>query len=76
MSPAWQLVKWRYGWWSEVSWLVCDVVLSSVLGSQLVQLRSCTETGCSQRGCEAVNTEADGSTELEAVTRQRLVKTQ
>jgi hypothetical protein len=40
-----------------------------------VQLGSCSEIGDSQRGREAVNTEVEGSTALEAVTRQRLVKT-
>jgi hypothetical protein len=33
------------------------------------------EIGDSQRGREVVNTEGEGSTALEAVIRQRLVKT-
>jgi hypothetical protein len=57
----------------EVSWLVSDLAESSALGSQLVHLANCSD---SQRGLEAVNTEAEGSTTLEAITRQRLVKTQ
>jgi hypothetical protein len=52
---------------------VSDLVESSAVGSQLVQLRSCSD---SQRGLEAVNTEVDGSAALEAVIRQRLAKTQ
>jgi hypothetical protein len=51
-------------------------VVSSADESKLAQLGSCTETGDSQRGREAVNTEVEGSTALGAVTRQRLVKTQ
>jgi hypothetical protein len=43
---------------------------SSAVGSQFGELWSCSEIGDSQRGSEAVNTEA---TALEAVTR-RLVK--
>jgi hypothetical protein len=35
-----------------------------------------SEIGDSQRGREAVNTEVEGPTALEAVTRQRLAKTQ
>jgi hypothetical protein len=46
------------------------------VGSQLDQLRSCSEIGDSQKGHEAVNREVEGSTALEAVTRQQLVKTQ
>jgi hypothetical protein len=45
-------------------------VESSAIGSQLVQLGSCGEIGDSQRGHEAVNTEVEGTTALEAVTRQ------
>jgi hypothetical protein len=60
----------------EFSELVSDLVMSSAVGSQSVQLGSCSEIGESQRGREAVNTEVEGSTVLEAVTRQRLVKTQ
>jgi hypothetical protein len=41
-----------------------------------VQLGSCSEIGDSQRGREAVNTEVEESTALEAVTRQRLVRAQ
>jgi hypothetical protein len=41
-----------------------------------VQLGGCSETGDSQRRREAVNTEVEGFMALEAVTRQRLVKTQ
>jgi hypothetical protein len=51
-------------------------VKSSDAGSQLVHLGSCSEIGDSQRGREAVNTEVEGDKALEAVTRQRLVKTQ
>jgi hypothetical protein len=51
-------------------------VLSSAVGSKLVQPGSCSEIGDSQRGREAVNTEVEGSAALEAVTRQLLVKTQ
>jgi hypothetical protein len=40
---------------------------SSAVGSQL---GSCSEIDDSQRGREAVNTEVEGSTALEAVTRQ------
>jgi hypothetical protein len=50
--------------------------VSSEAGSRLVQLGSCNATADSQRGREAVNTEFEGSTALEAVTRPRLVKTQ
>jgi hypothetical protein len=49
--------------------------VSSAVGSQLNQLRSYSEIGDSQQGCEAVNMEVEGSTALEAVARQRLVKT-
>jgi hypothetical protein len=52
---------------------VSDLVESSAIGGQLVQLESCSD---SQRELEAVNKEVEGSTALEAVTRQRLVKTQ
>jgi hypothetical protein len=46
----------------ELSELVSDlVVLSSAVGSQLVQLESCSEIGDSQPGREAVNTEVEGS---------------
>jgi hypothetical protein len=41
-----------------------------------VQLGSSSEIGDSQRKHEAVNMEVEGSTALEAVTGQRLVKTQ
>jgi hypothetical protein len=51
-------------------------VVSSAVGSHLVQLGNCNATGDSQRGPEAVNTEIEGYTVLEAITRQRLVKTQ
>jgi hypothetical protein len=50
-----------------------DLVESSAVGHQLVRLRGCSD---SQRGLEALNTDVDGSVALEAVTRQRLVKTQ
>jgi hypothetical protein len=55
--------------WSEVS----DIVEISAVGKQLVQFGSCCD---SQRGLEVINTEVEGSTALEAVTRQLLVKTQ
>jgi hypothetical protein len=47
-----------------------------MVASLRVQFRSCNEIGDSQRGREAVNTEVEGSTALEAVTRPRLVKAQ
>jgi hypothetical protein len=50
--------------------------VSSAVGSQLVQLGSCSEIGDSKRGREAMNMEVEGSAALEDVTRQRLVKTQ
>jgi hypothetical protein len=56
-----------------VSWLASDLVESSVVGRELIRLENCR---VSQRGLEAVNTEVEGSTVLETVTRQRLVKTQ
>jgi hypothetical protein len=59
-----------------VSWLASDLVLSLAVGSQFIQLGSCSVIGDSQQGCEAMNTEVEGSTVLEAITRQRLVKTQ
>jgi hypothetical protein len=40
----------------------------------LFQVVSCSETGDSQGGREAVDMEVEGSTALKAVTRQRLVK--
>jgi hypothetical protein len=40
------------------------------VGSQFVQLGSCSEIGDSQRRCEAMNTEADGTMALEVITRQ------
>jgi hypothetical protein len=49
--------------------------MSAAIGSQLVKLVNCSEVGDSQLRCEAVNTEVEGSTTLEAVTRQRIVKT-
>jgi hypothetical protein len=52
---------------------VNDLVESSAVGSQLVQLGSCSDR---QGGLEAVNTKIDGSSALETVTRQRLRKTQ
>jgi hypothetical protein len=55
---------------------VSDIVESSAVGSQLVQLENCSEIGDSQREREAVNTEVEKSTTQEAVTRQRLVKIQ
>jgi hypothetical protein len=55
----------------------CDFdFVSSAVGIQLVQLGNCSEIGDSQRGREAVNADVQGPTTLEAVTRQRLVKTQ
>jgi hypothetical protein len=59
--------------WSELSWLMSDLFESSAVGSQLIQLGSCSD---SQRGFESVNTEVAGSTTLETVTRQRPLKTQ
>jgi hypothetical protein len=59
--------------WSEVSSLVSDIVESSAVGSQFVQLGSYSE---SHNGLEAVDTEVEGSTALEVCTRQRLLKTQ
>jgi hypothetical protein len=44
------------------------LVESSAVGSQLVQLGSCSEG-------EAVNKEVEGTMALEAATRQRLLKT-
>jgi hypothetical protein len=41
--------------------LLSDVVESSAVGRQLVQVGSCSDR---QRGLEAVNTEAEGSTVL------------
>jgi hypothetical protein len=58
-----------------VGWLVSNSVETSTAGNQLVQLGSCSEKGNSQRRREAVNTKVMGSEALEAVTRQRLVKT-
>jgi hypothetical protein len=55
---------------------VSDLVEISAVGSQLVQVGSCSEIGESTRGFEAVNTEVEVSKWLEAVTRQRLVKIQ
>jgi hypothetical protein len=52
---------------------VSDLVEISAVGKQLVQLGSCSD---SQRDLEAVNTEVEEFTMFEAVTRQRLVKTQ
>jgi hypothetical protein len=46
------------------------------VGSQLVQLEICSETGDSQQRHEAVNMEVEGSMALEAVNGRRLVKTQ
>jgi hypothetical protein len=45
------------------------------MGSQLVQLRSCNEIGSIQQGHEAVSTKVEGSTTLEAITKQQ-AKTQ
>jgi hypothetical protein len=42
---------------------------SELIGSQLASWR---DIGDSQQGHEAVNTEVDGSTALEAVTRQAM----
>jgi hypothetical protein len=53
--------------------LVGDLVESRAAGSQLVQLGS---YGDSQRGLESANAEVAGSTKLETVTRQRLLKPQ
>jgi hypothetical protein len=39
-------------------------------------VESCSKLGDSQRGREAMNTEVERSTTLEAVSRQRQVKTQ
>jgi hypothetical protein len=55
---------------------VSDLFESWAVGSQLVQLGSCSEIGDSQRGCEAVNTEVEVSTSLGVITRQRLAKPQ
>jgi hypothetical protein len=52
--------------WSEESCLVSDLVESSEVGSELVQLGSCSD---SHRGLQIMNTEAEGSTVLEAITR-------
>jgi hypothetical protein len=57
-----------------VSWLENDLVESSTVGSQIVQLGSYSEIGDRRR--EAVSIEVEGSTALAAITRQRLVKTQ
>lgn len=46
------------------------------VGNRLIQLRSFSEIGDRQQGHEAMNTEVEACTALEAVTRQRLVKTQ
>jgi hypothetical protein len=51
------------------------VLLSSAVVSQSAQPGRCSEIVDNQRRCEAVNTEFEGSTALEAITR-RLVKTQ
>jgi hypothetical protein len=53
---------------SSVSEVESSWIESSAVGSQLVQLWSCTETGDNQEGHEAVNTEVEGSTALEAIT--------
>jgi hypothetical protein len=45
------------------------------VGNQLVLLGSCSEVSDSQRGCEALNKEFEGSTALEAVTIQRVANT-
>jgi hypothetical protein len=50
--------------------------VSSAGRSQSVELGSCSEVGDSQRGRGDVNTEVEESTAFEAVTKQRLVKTQ
>jgi hypothetical protein len=50
--------------------------LSSAVGSQLVQLGSCSEIGGSQRELEVVNAEVEGPKTFEAFIRQQLVKTQ
>jgi hypothetical protein len=59
--------------WNEMSRLVSGLFESSAFGSQLAQLRSCSD---SQQGLEAVNTEVKVSTALEAIIRRRVVKTQ
>lgn len=41
-----------------------------------VCLESCSQLGCSQTGREAIDSECEGFTVLEAVTRQRLVETE
>jgi hypothetical protein len=56
--------------------LVNKLLFISAVGSQLIQLGSCCEIGDSQRRHEAVNTEVEGCTALEAVIKQRPVKTQ
>jgi hypothetical protein len=46
------------------------------VGSQLVQIGSCSEIGDSQRRREVVITEVEGSKALEAVSRQPLITQQ
>jgi hypothetical protein len=60
----------------SVPWLHKELIARCEFDSwKPVQLRSCSEIGDSQRRREAVNTDVERSTALEAVTR-RLVKTQ
>jgi hypothetical protein len=58
-----------------VSGMSSSLVVSSAIGSQLVQMGSCSEICDSQRRREAANKEVKESTALEAVTRQQM-KTQ
>jgi hypothetical protein len=51
--------------WSEMTWLLSDLIESLAAGSPLVHLGSCSY---SQRGPEAVNSEVVGCRALEAVT--------
>jgi hypothetical protein len=51
---------------------VSDLVESSTVGSQIVQLGSGSEISDRLRGREATNTEVVGITALEAAYRQRL----
>jgi hypothetical protein len=62
---------------AEATWGInCALWVNLAIGSQVVQLGSYSEIGDSQQGREAVNTEAEEATALEAVTRQWLVKRQ
>jgi hypothetical protein len=63
------VVQWSAANAVQLSELVRDLAECPAVGSQLVQLGSCSD---SQQGLETVNTETGGSTTLEAVVRQRL----